>query len=119
MSKVVSAAILFLGAGAALVLIPPAGRSHDPITTNITFNKEIVRILGRNCFGCHAENGVAQIPLTTYEQARRLTTKSRRAADSKIPNHSPSAGPRTGTSQLPTNDHAYIPSEVYFAPEMP
>jgi hypothetical protein len=56
---------------AFLILRPPAASTHDPITTRITFNKEIVRILGRSCLGCHSERGIASsIPLTTYEQAR-------------------------------------------------
>jgi hypothetical protein len=56
---------------AFLILRPPAASSHDPITTRITFNKEIIRILDRSCLGCHSERGIASsILLTTYEQAR-------------------------------------------------
>ncbi|MBS1812518.1 MAG: hypothetical protein JST84_30405 [Acidobacteria bacterium] len=45
--------------------------SHDPITTSVTFNKEVIRILQRNCLGCHAPGKIKNdIPLTTYEEAR-------------------------------------------------
>ncbi len=47
------------------------GSAHEPITTKVMFNKEIIRILERNCLGCHAPNKIkADIPLTTYEEAR-------------------------------------------------
>lgn len=53
-----------------LVFILPAS-SHDPITTSVTFNKEIIRILQRSCLGCHAPGKIkADIPLTSYEEAR-------------------------------------------------
>lgn len=45
--------------------------AHDPITTKVTFNKEIARIFQRSCWGCHSEGKFkADIPLTTYEEAR-------------------------------------------------
>ena len=45
--------------------------AHDPITTKVTFNKEIARILQRSCWGCHAPGQVrGDIALTTYEEAR-------------------------------------------------
>ncbi len=45
--------------------------SHDPITTSVTFNKEVIRILQRNCLGCHAPGKIkADIPLTSFEEAR-------------------------------------------------
>lgn len=53
-----------------LCFVLPA-RSHDPVTTSVTFNKEVIRILQRNCLGCHAPGRIkADIPLTTYEEAR-------------------------------------------------
>lgn len=55
----------------AVFLSTRIGSSHDPITTKVMFNKEIIRILERNCLGCHAPNKIkADIPLTTYEEAR-------------------------------------------------
>jgi hypothetical protein len=52
---------------------PPhrTGSAHEPITTKVTFNKEVVRILERNCLACHAPGKIkSDIPLTTYEEAR-------------------------------------------------
>jgi len=49
----------------------PGGRpsAHVPITTKMTFNREVVRILQRNCIGCHRPGGIA-FSLATYEEAR-------------------------------------------------
>jgi hypothetical protein len=44
-------------------------RAHDVITTSITFNKEIIRILNGRCNGCHAAGGSA-FSLSTYKEAR-------------------------------------------------
>lgn len=49
-------------------LFAPA-RAHEPITTKVRFNKEVVRVFERNCLGCHHPGGVA-MSLTTYEEAR-------------------------------------------------
>ncbi len=49
---------------------PPAS-AHEPITTKVTFNKEIARIFQKSCWGCHTEGKVkGDIPLSTYEEAR-------------------------------------------------
>jgi hypothetical protein len=51
--------------------LSPIGGAHEPITTKVTFNKEVVRILERNCLACHAPGKIkSDIPLTTYEEAR-------------------------------------------------
>ncbi len=56
---------------AAFFLSTRIGSSHEPITTKVMFNKEVIRILERNCLGCHAPNKIkADISLTTYEEAR-------------------------------------------------
>lgn len=56
---------------AAVFLTTRTGSTHEPITTKVMFNKEVIRILERNCLGCHAPNKIkADIPLTTYEEAR-------------------------------------------------
>jgi len=55
----------------AFFLSTRTGSSHDPITTKVMFNKEVIRILERNCLGCHAPGKIKEdIPLTTYEEAR-------------------------------------------------
>lgn len=52
-------------------LRPRAGGAHDPITTKVMFNKEVIRILARNCLACHAPGKIkSDISLTTYEEAR-------------------------------------------------
>ena len=44
--------------------------SHDPITTKVMFNKEIVRIFQRHCLACHDSGTITNISLATYAQAR-------------------------------------------------
>lgn len=52
-------------------LFPQTGSTHEPITTKVMFNKEVIRILQRNCLGCHSPGRIkADIPLTIYEEAR-------------------------------------------------
>jgi hypothetical protein len=43
--------------------------AHEPITTKVRFNKEVVRVLQRSCLGCHRPGGLA-MSLATYEEAR-------------------------------------------------
>ena len=51
--------------------LPRTGIAHEPITTKVMFNKEVIRILERNCLACHAPGKIkSDIPLTTYEEAR-------------------------------------------------
>jgi mono/diheme cytochrome c family protein len=61
-----------LALGAALLLPSFAVRSaaHDPITTKVTFTREIRAILGARCATCHAPRGSAPMPLTTYAEVR-------------------------------------------------
>jgi hypothetical protein len=57
--------------GAVLVGSIPSGTAHQPITTQVMFNREVIRILERNCLSCHSPGQIkADIPLTTYRQAR-------------------------------------------------
>lgn len=44
-------------------------RAHEPITTKLTWTREISRIFNKRCVQCHRENGTA-MPLTTYDEAR-------------------------------------------------
>ncbi len=46
-----------------------ASSAHEPITTKVRFNKELVRILQRNCLSCHHPGGIA-FSLATYDDAR-------------------------------------------------
>ncbi len=42
--------------------------AHDPITTKIMWNAEIVRIVNRRCLSCHAAG--SSVDLSNYQQAR-------------------------------------------------
>ena len=53
--------------------------AHDPITTKVTWSREISRIALRRCAGCHAPGGVAPMPLVTYAQARPWAAAIRNA----------------------------------------
>jgi len=50
----------------ALVLV----EAHDPITTRVTWNGEISRIVEARCVTCHSPDGRGPMALTTYEEAR-------------------------------------------------
>lgn len=54
----------------AAAVWPIGGGAHEPITTQMRFNREIVRIFGRSCLGCHRPGGIAPMSLATYEEAR-------------------------------------------------
>lgn len=43
--------------------------SHERLTTEITWSREVSRILDRRCFSCHHEGGAA-FDLTSYRKAR-------------------------------------------------
>ncbi len=60
---------LAIGA-AGLLVVSSAISAHDRITTKVTWNREISRIVQARCVGCHADGGRAPMPLATYEQAR-------------------------------------------------
>ncbi|MGH9938850.1 MAG: hypothetical protein ACREAM_21625 [Blastocatellia bacterium] len=69
-SRAAVAAPVFVFCLLALTL-PRTGGAHEPITTKVMFNKEVIRILERNCLACHAPGKIkSDIPLTTYEEAR-------------------------------------------------
>jgi mono/diheme cytochrome c family protein len=57
---------------ALLLLVLAAARpaAHDPITTKVTFAREIRAILSARCASCHSPGGPAPMPLTTYEEVR-------------------------------------------------
>ena len=46
------------------------GRFDDPPT----YSKDVAPILQQTCIQCHSEDGVAPMPLTTYEEVRRYAT---------------------------------------------
>jgi hypothetical protein len=52
----------------ALLCAAPVA-AHDVITTNLTWSKEISRVVYQHCASCHHEGGTA-FSLTSYEDAR-------------------------------------------------
>ena len=65
------ASLLLLLSSLLAILITPRGiNSHEPITTKVMFNKEIVRIFQRHCLGCHSTESITDISLSTYTRAR-------------------------------------------------
>src|SRR5262249_44677619 len=58
------AAALLLAAGTA------GTAAHDPITTKVTFDREIRAILQTRCASCHAPGAPAPMPLATYDEVR-------------------------------------------------
>nr|MDQ3012772.1 hypothetical protein [Acidobacteriota bacterium] len=64
-------AIIILFTAFAFFVATRTGSTHEPITTKVMFNKEVIRILNRNCLACHAPGKIrSDISLTTYEEAR-------------------------------------------------
>jgi len=61
-TTIAARALILLGLGVS-------ARAHDIITTSITFDKEIVRIIHARCARCHREGGSA-FSLMTYKEAR-------------------------------------------------
>ncbi|MBI3650096.1 MAG: cytochrome c [Acidobacteria bacterium] len=59
--------VLFISCLLSLALRVAA---HEPITTKVRFNKEVVRILARSCLSCHRPGGIAPFSLATYDEAR-------------------------------------------------
>jgi hypothetical protein len=53
----------------AWTLAPRPAYPHNPTTTTVLFNREIVTLLQRKCVQCHADGKLA-MPLITYEQTR-------------------------------------------------
>jgi len=73
-SQRVAASLRLRVAGSLLVLIfflcfSLTSQAHEPITTKVRFNKEVIRVLQRNCLGCHHSGGIA-FSLATYDEAR-------------------------------------------------
>ena len=61
---------ILLGGIAASVLAVPTLLAHDPITTRVTWNREIARIVQARCVSCHSPGGRWPMSLAAYEDAR-------------------------------------------------
>src|SRR4051794_6475282 len=57
------------GTSAPLLVACLSLSGHDVITTKLTWSREISRLVGEKCAGCHGEGG-SSFPLTTYLEAR-------------------------------------------------
>ena len=62
--------LIFAGQCALVAMVGAvAGYGHDAITTKITFDREIVRLMVSHCGSCHHDGGSA-FSLMTYDAAR-------------------------------------------------
>jgi hypothetical protein len=59
--------------GIALALASAAW-GHGPITTKLTWTKEISRIVHKRCGSCHRESGAAPFSMLSYDEARPWAT---------------------------------------------
>ena len=62
--------LLLLCSSLAILFAPRGTSSHEPITTKVMFNKEVVRIFQRHCLACHNSGTITNISLASYAQAR-------------------------------------------------
>lgn len=62
---------VFGGVGAAcLVLMAGSLAAHDPITTKVSWDREIGPLIKARCVSCHTPEGTAPMSLATYDDAR-------------------------------------------------
>ena len=54
----------------ALLVIPGQAVAQGTTERQVVFTKDIAPILQRSCERCHRTNGVAPMPLTSYDQVR-------------------------------------------------
>lgn len=54
---------------ALVAALSTAAVADDPVSSNVRFNREIIRVLQRRCLACHARGGVA-VSLETYRDVR-------------------------------------------------
>jgi hypothetical protein len=59
-----------IAAGAfVLAMGTPSVQSHEVVSTTVTFDREVVRILAKKCVSCHSTHNIG-MPLTSYEETR-------------------------------------------------
>ena len=62
---------LVLATGVAAVAAATASLlAHDPITTRVSWDREIAPLVGARCVSCHSPGGRAPMSLATYTDAR-------------------------------------------------
>ena len=64
-------AILCVAAGACalIAVLASTAAADDPVSSNVRFNREIIRILQRRCLWCHSPGSIA-MSLATYRDVR-------------------------------------------------
>ena len=67
--RVLKALCFIVVATAVLAVAWAPLEADDPVSTNVTFNREIIRIIQRKCESCHAAGGLA-MSLSDYRDAR-------------------------------------------------
>jgi hypothetical protein len=60
---------VLLSATLLAAIVSPRVRADDPVSTNVSFNREILRIIQRKCEPCHTAGGLA-FSLSDYRDAR-------------------------------------------------
>ncbi len=71
--------------------------AHDPITTKLTYNADISRVLAARCLSCHATGSV---PLSTYQEVRPWAKAIR---DQVLSRKMPPWGAQRGVGQFRNN----------------
>jgi hypothetical protein len=61
---------LLLLSAVAFLLCSHQVNSHEPVTTKVRFNKEVIRIFQDHCVACHHPGSTTDISLDTYTSAR-------------------------------------------------
>src|SRR5262245_13907787 len=69
MKQIVGTGLCSIALLAGAMLATPA--AHDPITTRVTWNGEIARIVDARCVTCHSPDGRGPMSLATYDDARK------------------------------------------------
>ena len=76
------ASIVLIGLTAAFVT-PTLRAGQQAPSRAVTFTKHIAPMLQRSCENCHRTNGVAPMPLTTYDEARPWARAIKRKTGSR------------------------------------
>src|SRR5579872_4696434 len=95
-------------AAAAIGLTCAVLSAHDPITTKVTWSREVVRIVNARCLGCHVAGGVAPFALTSYDAARPWAKAMR---DEVVSRHMPLWPAARGFGHF-SNDPTLSPFEI-------
>lgn len=84
-----------------------AAWAHDPITTKLTWSKEISRVVYTHCAGCHRPDGAA-FSLLAYEEARPWAKAIRNEV---LNRRMPPWGPVKGVGEF-RDDPSLSPAEL-------